>query len=48
LAIGSLVATLAVAYVSKATKTMLLGGAGMFSIMLLALALSHWWLLTLP
>jgi len=48
LAVGSLIAALSVAYVSKATLKMLLFGATSFSIMLLVVAASHWWLLTLP
>jgi MFS family permease len=48
LALGSLIAALSVAYVSKATLKMLLFGATSFSCMLLVVAVSHWWLLTLP
>jgi MFS family permease len=48
MAIGSVVATLAVAYSGTATRRNLLLGAAGFSVMLLAIGLSHWWLLTVP
>ncbi|HLZ69537.1 MAG TPA: MFS transporter [Dehalococcoidia bacterium] len=46
--IGSLAAALAIAYSGAATRrTLLIGGAG-FSVLLLGVALSHWWQVTVP
>ncbi|MHB8575973.1 MAG: MFS transporter [Dehalococcoidia bacterium] len=48
MAVGSVVATLAIAYRGTATRrSLLIGGAG-FSLLLFGVALSHWWLLTIP
>ena len=46
--VGSLMAALGVAYRGRATRRTLLGGAIGFSILLFLVALSHWWLLTIP
>lgn len=46
--IGSLLAALGVAYRGRATRRTLLVGATGFSVLFFAVALSHWWLLTLP
>jgi MFS family permease len=48
LAVGSLMAALSVAYLGKATRRMLLLGAFSFSISLMLLSASHWWLVTIP
>jgi MFS family permease len=48
LAVGSLLATLTIAYVSRASRVMLLAGAASFSSLLLAVSVSHWWALTIP
>lgn len=48
MAVGSVVATLAVAYSGTATRRNLLLGAGGFAVLLLGVALSHWWLVTIP
>jgi MFS family permease len=48
LAVGSLFAAGAVAYASKATLKMLIFGATSFSVMLLVISVSHWWIVTLP
>jgi MFS family permease len=47
-AIGSLVATLGIAYSGLATRRALLLGAAGFSVLLLGVAVSHWWLVTIP
>lgn len=46
--VGSLLAALGVAYRGRATRKTLLAGATGFSILLFLVALSHWWLLTIP
>ncbi len=46
--VGSLMAALGVAYRGRATRQTLLAGATGFSILLFLIALSHWWLLTIP
>lgn len=46
--IGSLLAALGVAYRGRATRGTLLIGAAGFSIILCAVGLSRWWVLTLP
>ncbi len=46
--VGSLMAALGVAYRGRATRRTLLAGAIGFSILLFLVALSHWWLLTIP
>jgi MFS family permease len=48
LAVGSLIAALSIAYMSRASRLMLLGGAAFFSFFLLAVSFSHWWAVTLP
>ncbi|HET8630408.1 MAG TPA: MFS transporter [Thermomicrobiales bacterium] len=46
--LGSLLAALGVAYHGKATRRALLLGATGFSLLLFAVAVSHWWLATIP
>jgi MFS family permease len=46
--LGSLAAALGVAYHGRATRRVLLIGAGGFSLLLGAVALSRWWLVTIP
>jgi MFS family permease len=48
MAVGSIVATLAIAYTGNATRRTLLIGGGAFSVLLLGVAVSGWWLVTLP
>lgn len=45
---GSLVAALGIAYGGRAGRTTLLVAGATFSLLLLALSASHWWLLTVP
>jgi MFS family permease len=46
--VGSLLAALGLAYSGRATRQTLLFGAGGFSLLLAAVALSYWWLATIP
>jgi MFS family permease len=48
LAVGSLMAALSVAYLGKATRRMLILGAFSFSISLMLLSFSYWWIVTIP
>jgi MFS family permease len=48
MAIGSLFAAVGIAYRGRATRRSLMVGASGFSLVLLGVALSHWWLVTLP
>ncbi len=46
--VGSLVSALGIAYSGRATRRTLLVGASTFSVLLLAVALSRWWITTVP
>jgi len=46
--VGSLLAALVLAYTGRVTRGMLLAGAAAFSVLLFAVALSHWWAATIP
>ena len=46
--VGSLIAALGIAYRGRATRRTLLIGAAGFSLLLLCVALSRWWVLTVP
>ncbi len=48
MAVGSVLATLAVAYSGTAKRRALMIGAAGFSVLLFGVALSHWWLVTIP
>jgi MFS family permease len=48
MALGSLAATLVLAWLGGVSRRTLLTGALCFSVVLLAVGLSHWWLLLLP
>ena len=48
MAIGSLLAAFTIAYRGRATRRSLMVGVTGFSLVLFAVALSHWWVVTLP